>query len=253
MKYFYLFSLFLLLGLCATLVAACGEEIPPTQAAIVPIAPTRSNIPTGGPVRVTFTAVVAPANGTETPPPTRTPVVQPRPQVTPGVNITELPTIAPATPFIAPPVEPSPVPLYTGLRGLDLQDFGRSLTEFLITNSPNARTNFYYTSDSFNQLAEFYNGRMDALGFRKAAQQALPTQLGLRGNVLIYSRGSGAALEVITMMVLGPLDANLVGAFGEGASGAKILRTGDSVVIVISGLTATDLEALEKVLKASGS
>jgi hypothetical protein len=251
MKYFYLF---LLIGLCGTLLGACGEEIVPTQAPIVPIAPTRSNITTGGPVRVTFTAVVAPASGTETLPPTRTPVVQPRPQVTPGVQGgSEQPTLPPATFFVAPTAEPSPVPLYTGLRSLDLQDFGRSLTEFLTTNSPNARTSFYYTSDSFSQLAEFYNGRMDALGFRKAAQQALPTQLGLRGNVLIYSRGSGAVLEVVTMMVLGPLDANLVGAFGEGASGARILRTGDSVVIVISGLTAADLEALQKTLKSGGS
>lgn len=241
-------SALLIIGLIVLVaLTACGEEIPTK-----PVARTTSaiiNLPQSTPVKITYTAGVSKPQEAG---PSRTPVVSSRSDTSPTPAIVNVAVPSPSLVFAATPVA-SPVPFYAGLKAINLEELGQVMSSYLTQNSPSAKASYYYMSDNFDKLAQFYNNRMEGLNYSKITEQILPTQLNLKGNVLIYSRGEGAAIEVIAIMVLGPLDSNLATAFGESATAAKVLKAGDSLVIIISGLSGADLAQMQKSLRSGGN
>jgi hypothetical protein len=203
--------------------AACGE---PTST-VVPLLPT----PTPTPI-----VIVTPTEIVTSPAPT--------------VNPTPLPTVTnlPEVTFTPVPDSVGDVPVYSGLKPIKLGLIGQQISDSISQASPAARNAIFYTSDGYDKLAAFYNTEMASLGYTKAVEQTLPNITSLSGNVLIYARGTGASANVVVLIALGPLDASLLAAFNQSSTDAAVLKLNDRVVIILSGLSGTDLLALQKSL-----
>lgn len=224
--------------------AACGEEatstpIPPTstsaapttaaQAAPTPTAAATTVAPTGTPFNPIVLTITAGASITGTP---GTPIAPPTPTVPP--------TFANAA--------PANFPVYSGLKLINLGVLGQQVAETLSQTSKTAKSSFYYTTDSYDKIAGYYNTELPKSGYTKMVEQALPAYTSLTGNVLLYSKGTGASMEVTGMMVLGPLDASLIGVFSAASPDAAVLKEGNSVVIILTGLTGNDLVNFQRSL-----
>ena len=80
-------------------------------------------------------------------------------------------------------------------------------------------------------------------------EQDLPAFTSLTGKVLLYSKGSGPASQVTGLLVLGPLDTSLISVFKTASPDASVLKEGDSIVIILTGLTGEDLANFQKSLQ----
>ncbi len=220
-----------LLLLLALGLAACGDSatatpVPPTTAATATPAATSTPF---NPIIVTITA---------------------------GASYTgsPIPQVAPATPT-APPTfanpTPADFPVYTGFKLINLGVLGQQVAESLSQASKTAKSSIYYTVDPYDKVAAFYNTELPKQGFTKIIEQALPDFTSLTGNVLLYSKGSGASMQVSGLIVLGPLDASLISVFGAAAPDAAALKEGNSVAIILTGLTSDDLANFQRSFQMS--
>ncbi len=215
---------------------ACGDALTSTPAAatVAPtIAPTiaPAPAPTAAPVATptvgnSILATITAASGTS------------------GPTTAPIPTRAPSP----TPVITNDLPVYSGLKPLNLGILGKQVADSIGQAGPTARSVTYSTTDSFDKLAAFYNAEMTKVGYSKVAEQPLPASVGLAGSVLLYAKGTGTAANVVAVMALGPLEAEVVTSFLQVAPEASSLKAGDSVVIVLSGLTGTNLLELQKSL-----
>ncbi len=215
--------------------AACGEGATATPAP-TPIATT---IPTPTSVAITTPA----ATGTPFNPIILT--------ITAGASYTGSPLaqIAPATPTMPPTfanAAPANFPIYGSFKLINLGYLGQQVAQSLSESSKTSRSSFYYTADSYDNLAGYYNTELPKQGYAKVVEQALPAFTSLNGNVLLYSKGTGTSMQVAALMVLGPLDATLISVFTNASPEAAILREGNSVVIILTGLTSEDLANYQK-------
>ncbi len=225
----------LALLLLSVILAACGDTptataVPPTATAVPPTAiPAPAPRPSvGNPIIATITAAGAGGSFQSGP--------------------TPIPTTAiPATPtlVVTPPVG---LPVYSNLKLLDLGSLGKQIGDSLSQAGPTSRSMIYSLSDSYDKLATFYNTEMIKAGYAKVAEQPLPDISGLTGNVLVYSKGTGTSASAVTLTIIGPLDPVLITAFSQAAPSAANLKPGDSIVIVVTGLTAANLLELQKSL-----
>ena len=201
----------LLIGL-ALMLSACGNDATSTP---LP-ATTPANV---NPIIATITAGVAGKSGASA-------------VVTPG-------------PTLVAPVSALPgVPLYSNLKPINLGVYGSQIAIQFSQASPNARTAFYGTSDSFDKLSGFYNSEMTKQGYTKLAEQPLPASSSLDGKVLLYNKDT----TNLVVMGLGPLDASLIATLSQASSSASTLKPGDTLVILLNGLTPTNLSDLQKTL-----
>lgn len=224
--------LVLLTLLCLGLVA-CGEEATntpvPATATVAAVAP--SPAPTGTPFNPIILTITAGANHSGSP-------------VAP---------VAPATPTMPPTfanAAPANFPVYSGFKLINLGYLGQQVAESLSQSSKTAQSSFFYTSDSYDKVAGYYNTELPKQGYAKVVEQALPAFTSLTGNVLLYSKGSGPTSQVAGLMILGPLDAALIGVFTAASPEAAALKPGDSVVIILTGLTGEDLANLQRSLSS---
>ena len=225
----------------ALALAACGDSAtptPPPTATPTTVAPTMA--PAATPTAATTTvrnsiiATITAGSG-----------------VTAAVNAVT-PTPAPApSPTVAAQTGAGDLPVYSGLKPVKLGSIGQQISDTIGQASPTARNATFYTSDSYDMLAAFYNTEMSKLGYNKVAEQKLPEFTGLAGNVLIYLKGTGPSANVAVIMALGPLDANLVSVLSQTSPEAANLKTSDSLVIILSGLTGDNLLELQKTLGGS--
>jgi hypothetical protein len=213
--------LFLAVGL-----AACGDTATST-----PLPTTASP---------TTTAVAT------TPAPTGTPFNPIVLTITAGASYTGSPAaqVAPATPTVPPTVAntaPTDFPVYSGFKLINLGVLGQQVAESLSQTSKTAKSSIFYTGDSYDKIAAFYNSELPKAGYNKVIEQALPAFTSLTGNVLLYSKGTGTSMQVSGLIVLGPLDASLISVFSAAAPEAANLKEGNSVAIILTGLTSADL------------
>lgn len=237
------------LVLLALGLAACGNEATST-----PVPPTAT---TAAP---TTAAQVAPTTttATTTAAPTGTPFNPIVLTITAGASITGTPgtPIAPATPTVPPTfanAAPANFPVYSGFKLINLGVLGQQVAETLSQSSKTARSSFYYTTDTYDKVAGYYNTELPKSGYTKMVEQALPAFTSLTGNVLLYSKGTGASMEVAGLMILGPLDSGLISVFSAASPDAAALKEGNSVVIILTGLTSDDLLALQRTFTATGT
>lgn len=228
--------------------AACGDEatstpVPPTATTAAPttaaqappttIAAATTLAPTGTPFNPIVLTITAGASITGSKP--GTPVAPPTPTVPP--------TFANAA--------PANFPVYSGLKLINLGVLGQQVADTLSQTSKTAKSSFYYTTDTYDKVAGYYNTELLKSGYTKMVEQALPAFTSLTGNVLLYSKGTGASMEVTGLMVLGPLDAGLISVFSAASPDAAALKEGNSVVIILTGLTSDDLLAFQRSFAAS--
>jgi hypothetical protein len=223
-----------LLLLLALGLAACGDS------------------PTGTPVPTATTAATVTPAATSTP---FNPIIL---TITAGANYTgsPIPQVAPATPTVPPTIAntaPTDFPVYSGFKLINLGVLGQQVAESLSQASKTARSSIYYTTDPYDKVAAFYNTELPKQGFTKVIEQALPDFTSLTGNVLLYSKGSGASMQVSGLIVLGPLDASLISVFGAAAPDASILKEGNSVAIILTGLTSDDLANFQRSFQMTGT
>jgi hypothetical protein len=213
--------------------AACGED-PTATSAPTTLAPTTAAPTTLAPTSTPFN-----------------PIVQ---TITAGANHTGSPAaqVAPATPTVPPTfanAAPPDFPIYSGLKLINLGYLGQQVAETLSQSSTTARSSFFYTTDSYAQVSGFYNSELPAQGYTKVVEQGLPAFTSLTGKVLLYSKGSGLTSQVAGLLVLGPLDSSLISVFKTASPDAAILKEGDNVVIILTGLTGQDLTNFQKSLE----
>lgn len=206
--------------------AACGD--------------TATNTP------VPATSTTAAPTAAALPAPTGTPFNPIVMTITAGASFTGSPAaqVAPATPTVPPTfanAAPTNFPIYSGFKLINLGILGQQVAESLSQTSKTAKSSFYYATDSYDKVAGYYNTELPKQGYTKIVEQPLPAFTSLTGNVLLYSKGSGATMEVTALMVLGPLDAALIGVFSAASPDAAVLKEGNSVVIILAGLTGDDL------------
>jgi hypothetical protein len=216
--------------------AACGEAATSTQAPTA--AATTAAVTTLAPTGTPFNPIVL--------------------TITAGGSRTGSPAaqVAPATPTVPPTfanIAPANFPIYSGLKLINLGYLGQQVADSLSQSSKAARSSFYYTTDSYDKLAGYYNTELPRQGFTKVVEQALPAFTSLTGNVLLYSKGSGATMQVSGMMVLGPLDATLVSMFAAASPEAAGLKDGNSVVIILTDLTTDDLANFQRSFAGANS
>lgn len=216
--------LLIFLALC---LAACGDSATST-----PVPPTT-------------------ASATATPAPTSTPFNPIILTITAGASYTGSPVaqVAPATPTMPPTIAntaPADFPVYSGFKLINLGVLGQQVADSLSQASRTAKSSIYYTTDPYDKVAAFYNTELPNQGYSKIIEQALPDFTSLTGNVLLYSKGTGASLTVSGLIVLGPLDASLISVFGAAAPDAAALKEGNSVAIILTGLTSDDLANFQR-------
>ena len=214
--------------------------------------------PTGTPVPATPTTAVPTTAAAPTPAPTGTPYNPIVLTITAGASITGTPgtPVAPPTPTVPPTfanATPANFPVYSGFKLINLGILGQQVAETLSQTSKTAKSSFFYTTDTYDKVAAYYNSEMPKQGYAKIVEQPLPAFTSLTGNVLLYSKGSGATAEVTGLMILGPLDANLSSVFSAASPDAAALKEGDSVVIVLTGLTSDDLVNFQRSFTAGGT
>lgn len=213
--------------------AACGDSATST-----PVAPTTA-------------AATATSAATSTP---FNPIIL---TITAGASYTGSPIaqVAPATPTVPPTIAntaPSDFPVYSNFKLVNLGVLGQQVAESLSQTSKTARSSIYYTTDTFDKVASFYNTELAKQGYTKVIEQALPDFTSLTGNVLLYSKGSGASMQVSGIIVLGPLDAALISVFSAASPDASVLKEGNSVAIILTGLTSDDLTNFQRSLQLPG-
>jgi hypothetical protein len=218
--------------------AACGDAATNTP---VPATPT-TTAPT--------TAALAAPTGTPFNPIVLT--------ITAGASYTGSPAaqIAPATPTVPPTfanAAPTNFPIYSGFKLINLGVLGQQVAQSLSQTSKTAKSSFYYTTDTYDKVAGYYNTELPKQSYTKVIEQPLPAFTSLTGNVLIYSKGSGATMEVTALMILGPLDAALIGVFSAASPEASVLKEGNSVIIILTGLTSDDLQNFQRTFTETGS
>lgn len=227
----------LMLLLCLGL-AACGDTATNTP---VPATPTTTALTTAA----VSTAAVTTAAATSAPP-TGTPFNPIVLTITAGASFTGSPAaqVAPATPTMPPTfgnAAPANFPIYSGFKLINLGILGQQVAESLSQTSKTAKSTFFYTTDSYDKLAGYYNTELPKQGYTKVVEQALPAFTSLTGNVLLYRKGSGPTMEVTALWVLGPLDAALIGVFSAASPEAAVLKEGNNVIIALTGLSSDDL------------
>ncbi len=235
-----LLTLLLCLGL-----AACGDTATNTP---VPATPSTTALTTA--------AVTTAAATTKFP--TGTPFNPIVLTITAGASFTGSPAaqVAPATPTVPPTfanAAPANFPIYSGFKLINLGILGQQVAESLSQTSKTAKSSFFYTTDSYDKLAGYYNTELPKQGYNKVVEQALPAFTSLTGNVLLYSKGSGATMEVTALMVLGPLDPALIGVFSAASPEAGVLKEGNSVIIVLTGLSSDDLINFQRTFAADST
>lgn len=216
-----------LLLLLALGLAACGDSATSTPVASPTTAATATPAATGTP----FNPIIL--------------------TITAGANYTGSPNaqVAPATPTVPPTIAntaPTDFPVYSGFKLINLGVLGQQVAESLSQTSKTAKSSIYYTTDTYDKVASFYNTEAPKQGFSKVIEQALPDFTSLTGNVLLYSKGSGASMQVSGLIVLGPLDASLISVFSAAAHDASALKAGNSVAIILTGLTSDDLANFQR-------
>jgi hypothetical protein len=224
--------IFLLMSMSVSL-AACGEE------------PTTTPVPATATPTTAAPTTLAPTN---TP---FNPIVQ---TITAGANHTGSPAaqVAPATPTIPPTfanVAPANFPIYSNLKLINLGYLGQQVADTLSQSSKTAQSSFFYTTDTYAQVSAFYNSELPTLGYTKVVEQGLPAFTSLTGKVLLYSKGTGPTSQVAGLLVLGPLDTSLISVFKTASPDAAVLKEGDSIVIILTGLTGEDLTNFQKSLE----
>ena len=221
--------LFLAVGL-----AACGDSATNTPVSTTAPPPTATTpAPTGTPFNPIVLTITAGASYSGSPPA----------------------QVAPATPSV-PPTFANPLsadfPVYSGFKLFNLGVLGQQIAESLSQTSKTAKSSIFYTADSYDKIAGFYNTELPKTGYSKVIEQALPAFTSLTGNVLLYSKGSGSSLQVSGLIVLGPLDASLISVFGAAAPEASNLKEGNNVAIILTGLTSEDLLNFQRSFEAAG-
>lgn len=219
--------LFLAIGL-----AACGDT------------------PTSTPASTTAPATTIPA-------PTSTPFNPIVLTITAGASSTGTPgaQVAPATPTVPPTIAnalPADFPVYSGFKLINLGVLGQQVAESLSQTSKTAKSSIFYTSDSYDKIAGYYNAELPKAGYSKVIEQALPAFTSLTGNVLLYSKGTGSSMQVSGLIILGPLDASLISVFSAAAPDAANLKEGNSVAIILTGLSSEDLLNFQRSFQAAG-
>ena len=214
--------------------AACGDSATSTPIPTPTTAATATPAPTGTPFNPIIVTITAGANYTGSP----------------------VPQVAPATPTVPPTIAntaPTDFPVYSGFKLINLGVLGQQVADSLSQTSKTAKSSIYYTTDSYDKVAAFYNSELPGQGFTKVIEQALPDFTSLTGNVLLYSKGTGASMQVSGLIVLGPLDASLISVFGAAAPDASVLKEGNSVAIILTGLTSDDLLNFQRSFQMGGT
>lgn len=221
-------SLFLALGL-----TACGDSATSTPAVTPTVAATTAPVITPTPFNPIISTITAGANYTGSP----------------------IAQVAPVTPTLPPTFAnsaPTDFPVYSNFKLINLGVLGQQIAESLSQTSKTAKSSIYYTTDSYNKVAGFYNTELPKQGYAKVIEQALPDFTSLTGNVLLYSKGSGSSIQVSGLIVLGPLDASLIGVFSAAAPDAAALKPGNSVAIILTGLSSDDLLNFQRSFQTGG-
>ena len=247
-----LLGLAVLLGGCGSSASTTGE-VSPTTGPISNI--TVSNEPVTLNAIVTQNVATATAGNRNTstasaPGLTNGPLTASANPTASATQSAALPTQVLAT--AASSTAPVTIPVYSGFKPLDLGEYGKQIQQQFSQAGANVHTTIYSTSDSFDQVINFYNNGLDSLGYTKAAQQDLPANTLLTGQVVLYGKGAGTDLQGIILVEFGPLDANTIAGFSAVAPAAKGLKPGDSIVVILSGITGSDLTQLQQTFTSGG-
>jgi hypothetical protein len=147
---------------------------------------------------------------------------------------------------------PADFPVYGGFKLINLGVLGQQVADSLSQTSKTAKSSIFYTADTYDKIAGFYNTELPKAGYSKVIEQALPAFTSLTGNVLLYSKGTGSSMQVSGLIVLGPLDASLISVFSVAAPEATNLKEGNSVAIILTGLTSEDLLNFQRNFETGG-
>ena len=258
-----------LLGLALSLlVTACGSDPTPTPVpGTIAVFTSATNItlgdtttvgptPTNSPPAPTpslpnFTdsgaATVPPA--VTVGPPTEASFSVPTPKATATTG--PLPTSVIAT-VTATPVPPLTLPIYDGFKPVNLGSLTTQLVQQFGQAGPSVGIVGYATSDNFSKLAAFYNRELPKLGYGQSQARDLPQGTPLNGKILLYSKGSGTTLDGLIIIGFGPLDRPTLNGFATDAPEVAVLKDGDSLILVISGLNGAYLSSLQKTFTSGG-
>ncbi|HEX2916780.1 MAG TPA: hypothetical protein VH186_38835 [Chloroflexia bacterium] len=233
----------LVIGITLLLVA-CGDSatntpVPTSTPTFTTASATTASVTTApagkgvNPIVATITAASGPSQGGGA----SAPVIAatPTPQTTPISNA-------------SPAASAGTLPVYSGFKPVNLGDIGKQISGTLSQATSSAHSDFYYTSAPFSSVTGYYNTELGKQGYKNVTQQQLPASGGLGGSVVVYAKGSGSSAEAIAITALGPLDSNTISTLALSAPDVSSLKSGDSLIIVLSGLNATSLNELQQSL-----